>query len=128
MTTTPPRPLIYGASRVKHAAMWRALRADGHRIVSTWIDEDTPGATLDRADLINRCLREPSESHRLVWYIEGPQDFPFKLAWGEVCCAIVAGVPVYIVAPPSVLDRDLADLTAHPMVVRCTMGDALCVP
>lgn len=95
----PPRelrPTIYIASRVKHAASWRALRdGNGANIISTWIDEDGPGQTSDRGELVRRCLREAAEADVCILYV-GTNDAPLKLALGEACVALHAGKPVVV--------------------------------
>lgn len=128
MATPPPDPVkrgIYGASRVRRAEMWRTLREQGHKIISSWIDEAGPGQSPSREDLINRCLQEAASAERIIWYVEA-EDFPFKLAWGEICVGLYTGVPVFIVAGADVTDDMLAQLPQHSLVMRCsTIAEAL---
>jgi hypothetical protein len=105
--------------------MWRTLREQGHSIISSWIDEAGPGESPSREDLINRCLQEASSAERIIWYVEAT-DFPFKLAWGEICVGLFSGVPVFIVAGEDVTDDMLAQLPQHHRVLRCaTIEEAL---
>jgi hypothetical protein len=61
---------IYIASKAKHGPRWRALRAGGARIVSTWIDESGPGETADFADLWLRNVTEAVWADVLIAYRE----------------------------------------------------------
>jgi hypothetical protein len=121
----------YVASRTRHAAMWRAVRAEGYRINSTWIDEAGPGQTADMAELWERIAREVSQSALLVLYIE-PEDFPLKGALVEVGMAIGSLIPVHVVAPRVTLDasfRPIGSWMRHSIVrvfpdVDTAMADA----
>lgn len=100
--------------------MWRAVRADGYRITSTWIDEAGPGETHDMAELWERIAREVATSARLVLYIE-PADFPLKGALVEAGMALAHLIPVMVVAPAVVLDdgcRPIGGWIRHPLVRR----------
>lgn len=136
---TPPEPVaisrgkgIYVASRAslgERGAMWRALRAAGHPIVSTWIDEDGPGETADFRDLWQRIEQEVTGAERLVAYLE-PGDFPVRGVLIEIGMALAAGVPVFIVAPGVDLHgrsfRPLGSWIRHPLVSFCeTVEDAI---
>jgi nucleoside 2-deoxyribosyltransferase len=89
---------VYVASKVKHAALWRELRASGVRVVSTWIDEAEPNQSLDMADLWGRCVREAGGADALICYLE-PGDV-LKGGLVEVGCALASGRPVYVVGEP----------------------------
>lgn len=86
---------IYVASKVRHAATWKALRASGVPIISTWIDEAGEGESEDLADLWQRCIREATTAQVLVVYRE-PEEI-LKGGWIEVGAALAAQVPVYAV-------------------------------
>ncbi|WFS01564.1 hypothetical protein [Rhizobium tumorigenes] len=86
---------IYIASKTKHAERWRALRAAGLPIISTWIDEAGQGESGDLNDLWRRCILEASTASALVIYRE-PEDV-LKGGWIELGAALASGVPIYAV-------------------------------
>lgn len=113
---------IYVASRAsvpERGAMWRALRASGVNITSSWIDEDGPGQTADNRELWSRIQDEVGRSQVLIIYVE-PDDFPLKGALVEVGMAMARNVPIGVVAPGVELDersmRPLGSWAAHPRV------------
>jgi hypothetical protein len=117
-------PVVYAASRAsipERGAMWRTLRAQGARIVSSWIDEDGEGQTDDFGELWSRIESEIRSADRLVLYAE-TDDFPLKGALIEVGMAIAMGKPVFLVLPEVTLDprnfRPLGSWAAHPSVTR----------
>ncbi len=124
---------VYIASRVKHAFRWKAARASGVPIISTWIDEAGEGDTADLGELWARIQREVSGAERLVFYVE-PDDFPFKGALVEVGMALAAGVSVFLVLSPDVVleERSLRPLGSwakHPGVRwSTTLYDAFNAP
>lgn len=92
---------FYVASRASVPArgqMWRALRATGVPIVSSWIDEDGPGQTPDMSVLWQRIAAEVASATDLVLYVER-SDFPLKGAFVEVGMALALGKTVTIVCP-----------------------------
>jgi hypothetical protein len=123
---------VYVASRAsipERGAMWRALRAEGHNIVSSWIDEDGEGQTADFGDLWERICKEVTTADRLVLYVE-PDDFPLKGAFIEVGMALAAGVPVFVVAPGVKIEprsmRPIGSWMRHQNVTRAaTVLEAL---
>lgn len=113
---------LYVASRASipaRGAMWRALRAAGANIVSSWIDEDGEGQTDCFGELWTRIEAEVRGCDRLVLYAE-PDDFPLKGALVEVGMALALGIPVFIVAPLVNLEpgsmRPVGSWSAHPLV------------
>lgn len=84
---------IYIASKTKHADKWRALRAAGEPIISTWIDEAGQGETSDFDDLWRRCISEPARAAVLIAYCE-PGDV-LKGGWVEIGAALSSGTPVF---------------------------------
>jgi len=113
--------MIYVASRAsipERSAMWRNLRAQGHNIISTWIDEAQTEETLDWGNLLDRCVREAAIAHRLVLYAESG-DFPLRLAYMDVGVALCANVPIVIVCPIG-LDRTIDRLLKHPRVFHAS--------
>lgn len=124
------RPRIYVASRASvpaRSAQWRALRAQGVPILSSWIDEAGEGETACLTELWVRIQREIEACDRLVLYAE-PSDFPLKGAYVEVGMALALGKPVFVVAPALVLDaslRPLGSWAAHPLVRFVDLATAL---
>lgn len=89
----PERSGIYMASKaVAHGPRWQALREEGWPIISTWIDESQPDATLDWPDLWERCLAEVTSAEVCIVYMEPGEVL--KGAWVEVGAALAAGVHV----------------------------------
>lgn len=88
-------PIVYVASKVKHAGMWRQLRNFGMPINSTWIDEAGEGQTEDHAELASRCLREVQEADALILFCE-PGDV-LKGALIEAGAALVIGKHVFCI-------------------------------
>jgi nucleoside 2-deoxyribosyltransferase len=104
------RPAIYTASKTKHAEKWRSLRDDGHRIVSTWIDEAEPGQTADYSELANRCLAEIAEADYVLLYCESEEIL--KGAIIEAGMALALGKPVRCVGDCLSISAVFA---AHPL-------------
>lgn len=112
---------IYIASKTKHANKWRKLRAKGHNIISTWIDEAGPGMSADLKDLAIRCIDEAKSADRLILFAR--EDDVLKGALVEVGAALASGVPVYVVGySPSYATA----LNQHPLWRDClNLEDAL---
>jgi hypothetical protein len=87
---------VYGASKTRHAPMWRGLRDAGWNIISTWIDEAGDGQSL-WPDLWTRCIFEAASADALILYAE--EGDVLKGAFVEAGAALSAGVPVYVVNP-----------------------------
>lgn len=96
--------------------MWRALRAAGWPILSSWIDHRGSGPP-DYGAVWSRALAEVQQAERLILYVE-PGDCPLVGVYVEVGAALGAGVPVLVVAP-DVPDSALGSWLAHPLVTRC---------
>lgn len=112
---------IYIASKTKHAAHWRKLRAQGFNVISTWIDEAGPGESLDLRDLAVRCVAEAARADFLILYCE-PGDF-LKGALIEVGAALASGVQVLVVGE---CDSLKSALNQHPLWRECpNLGTAL---
>jgi hypothetical protein len=88
---------IYIASKTKHAARWRDLRASGVNIISTWIDEAGEGESKDLADLAHRCIAEAANADALIIYAEPGDDL--KGALVELGAALVYSVQIFAVGP-----------------------------
>lgn len=117
------RPTFYVASRAipERADMWKAHRASGRHIVSTWIDEVEEGATKSFEELWSRIEVEILRSDCLIFYAE-PDDFPFKGALVEVGMALICRKPVICVLPGVVLSgrtsRPVGSWIDHRLVRR----------
>ena len=107
---------IYIASKTKHAPKWRALRANGIPIISTWIDEAGEGETSDYADLWCRCISESKNAAALILYVE--EGDVLKGAYVEMGAAVGAGVPVFAVGPIPM------SFVEAKLVKWCNLGDA----
>ena len=99
---------VYIASRTRHAKKWRDLRSAGAPIISSWIDliddDGTDAAEEDFDGLWAKILTEIGGARGLVLYAE-PSDFPFRGAFIETGMAMMAGLPVAVVAPDVDLDE-----------------------
>lgn len=98
---------IYVASKVKHAAMWKAVRQyllpKNHAITSTWIDEAGEGETASYTELATRCISEIAASDVLILYCE-PGEL-LKGALIEVGAALALGKKVAVVGDCESLSR-----------------------
>lgn len=83
---------VHVASRTKHAAMWRDLRASGLNIVSSWIDQ---AESENLAILWELCIAEVKLAEALLFYIQG--DEVLKGALVEVGVALANKIPVYVI-------------------------------
>lgn len=120
---------IYVASRTHHAELWKAWRAEGHNIISSWIDEAGAGETKDLSELWNRIVNEVRSCNALVIYAGSENDFPLKGAYVEVGVALALNIPVSLVLG-SVLTSDMArglgSWINHPLVSQYnSVGEAL---
>lgn len=121
---------IYVASRVKHADLWKAYRAQGVPIIASWIDEAGDGETADFVELWQRIRKEIADSKGLVFYAAGVEDFPFKGAFVEVGMALALGKPVYAALENVMLEgrtmRPVGSWLLDRDVTRCpTLEDAI---
>jgi hypothetical protein len=122
---------IYAASRASlpaRPAMWRALRALGYPIVSSWVDEDGPGQTASMAELWSRIVREIRGAKALALYAE-PSDLPLKGAYVEAGIALAFGKPITVTMPGSTFEERrklLGSWVEHPSVKHCeTVEEAM---
>jgi hypothetical protein len=84
------------SSKVKHAAKWQALRAAGHNIISTWIDEAGEGDSPDLTALWDRNVRQAATCDLFILYYEF-HDSPLKGCLIELGAAMSHNVPVALV-------------------------------
>lgn len=103
---------IYTASKTRHAARWRDLRAQGVPVISTWIDEAGVGETSCFVDLWRRCVDEARRASAVILYRE--DDDVLKGAFIEAGVALSAGRPVYAVG----FGPEFSFLN-HPLVRPC---------
>ena len=115
---------VYVASRAsipERSAMWRALRAEGARITSTWIDEAGDGETACFAELWDRIMAEIGAAEKLVLYARSA-DFPLKGALIEAGVALGMGKPVVVCLPDVILEgrthRPIGSWVAYRRVTR----------
>src|SRR5262245_58047803 len=95
-------PTVYVASKAKHAFWWRALRAAGIDITSTWIDWS--GNRADHEPCADewqrhwsRCCKEARNADILLFV-----DLDDERQCGsliEMGAALASGAQVYIVSP-----------------------------
>lgn len=89
--------MIYVASKVAHADLWKFYRSQGYPINSTWIDEARDKESPSLPDLWRRCIEEASSAKVLVAYTADGEAM--KGALVEIGAALANGVPVYYVGP-----------------------------
>lgn len=104
--------MIFIASKVKHAPMWRELRSKGVPICSTWIDEAGPGETKSIADLWSRCIDEASSALVTIVYKGGWEEI-LNGALVEAGAALASGKRVIWVG-----DLDVYSAALHPRSVK----------
>lgn len=109
LLVTRSKPWIYVASKTRHAWIWKELRAAGHMIVASWIDEAGHGQTLDWADLWRRCVREVAFADVCVVYREDSELL--KGALIEMGVALAKDKRVFFVGNPGGIDA-----VNHPSV------------
>lgn len=122
MTAEQHKTGIYVANHAsipERSAMWRAYRAAGAPIISTWIDEAGPGKSLMH-DLWKRVADETRRCATLVLYVE-PDDLPLKGALVEVGLAQAQGAWIFVAAPGVAIPA-LGSWVWLPRVTLC--GDA----
>ena len=106
--------MIYVASKVRHAARWRALRSIGVRINSTWIDEARAGESPSLPDLWRRRIVEAATARAVLVYAEPGEVL--KGALVEVGASLAAGNRVYAVG---VTKAEHGSWVEHPSVTVC---------
>ena len=109
------KPGVYIASRSRHGERWKALRAQGVPVLSSWIDECEAGATDDWSNLWTRCVDEAASAEALIFYAP-VEDAPWKGALVEVGAALSHGRPVFVVGDPDACSFSFVN---HPRVTVC---------
>jgi hypothetical protein len=106
---------IYVASKTKHQAKWRALKAAGEPIISTWIDLpiDKSGNAVDHQAIWRSFIHECVTATAVVLYVEPGEVLKGGLV--EIGAALGAGVSVFYVGDES----DLGTFAAHPRMWKC---------
>jgi hypothetical protein len=102
---------IYVASKTRYAPRWRQLRADGHPIISTWIDEAGPGETADLAEFWQRVVSEIASCERLILFAEEGEVLRGALIEVGLALAFKKSVTVFGSIP-------WASWQDHPLVSR----------
>lgn len=103
--------MIYIASKAKHYELWLDYRNRlGFPIISTWIDEAAPGATVDWKDLWQRCVAEARACDVLICYHQPGEAL--KGALVEIGAALSANKPVILVGAPD------GSWPKHPLIRR----------
>lgn len=117
-TTMMPR--IYTASKTRHAGKWRDLRAAGHAVCASWIDEECPEdkSKPEIPGLWAAMVREAAGCDAVLMYHEAGEVL--KGALIEVGCALAHGKPVYLCGDVSV--KALGSWVSHPLVTVCVGG------
>lgn len=108
--------MIYVASKSRHGGRWRALRANGLPIISTWIDECERGATADWECLWQRCIEEVGRSGCLLLYAEPGEVLRGALL--EMGAALARGIPIVYVGP-----TDIGNILRAPGVIHASTLD-----
>lgn len=115
---------FYTASKTIHAAQWRRLRASGHRIIATWIDEAEKGQSADYADIAQRCIAEAAAADVTILYCQ-PGEI-LKGALMEVGAALAAGKEVRCIGYCESISRVFQE---HPQWIEYTsLASALYTP
>ena len=107
------KPQFYVASKVKHAPLWRSMRAKGYAITSTWIDEAGEGQTSDYTELAERCLQDIKAADFLLLYCKPGQLL--KGALIEAGMALALGKEVRCVGNCHTISRVFK---SHPLWTR----------
>jgi len=116
---------IYVASRAsvpERPALWKALRADGWAITSSWIDESEPNQTADFGELWARITEEIRQSCGVLLYTH-KEDWPLRGALIECGIAIGMRLPVSICLNDTPVTgrtfRPVGSWIKHPLVEVC---------
>jgi hypothetical protein len=100
--------------------MWRAYRAQGANIISSWIDEAGEGETADFRELWKRIHGEIAVCDRLVLYVE-MEDFPIKGALIEAGIAFGMSKPVIVIGKDLRITgrtyRPIGSWLEHPFIL-----------
>ena len=96
------------SSNPARSAMWRRIRSEGFPIISSWIDKDGSGKTINTRDLWADIQVEILLSCGLVLYVE-PGDFPLRGSLVEAGMALASLLPVVVVAPGVSIDPESFD-------------------
>jgi hypothetical protein len=115
---------IYIASKTKHAAKWRSLRAKGVNIISSWIDEAGPGESKNHSESAIRCIRESKSCDAMIVYAEEGDEMVG--AFIELGVALADPDPfrkIYLVGP--VLKSGSIFIMAPKIQMVASMEDAL---
>lgn len=115
---------IYIASKTKHGERWRHI-ASVFPVISSWIYESEPYATLDWPGLWRRCMDEVCRSKALVIYREPGEEL--KGAWCEFGAALSRGIPIHAVGIEE-FNIAKADGVTHHRTMKDAVTAALAEP
>lgn len=87
---------IYPASKVKHADLWKKLRDDGYPVKASWLDLAGSNQIKDWSEHWDTCISEATSADVLILYAAFGDNM--KGAISEATAALLAGVPVFVVA------------------------------
>lgn len=110
--------MIYVASKVRHAHIWKTYRDMGYPINSTWIDESGPGES-DLPNLWHQCIKQAKSADVLVAYVE-PGDV-LKGAYIEIGAALAVGTTIIAVG----FDPSISFLRHRSVIVVHVLDDAM---
>lgn len=117
---------IYGASKLKHAPLWKWLREEWPEVhfVSRW-PWDHVGKVPDTPEFARVFWKEDQEdvSHADVLVVYAELEDKLRGALVEAGMAIMHGIPVLLVGPPH--HPDFSTWQYHPQVHRvATLAEA----
>lgn len=107
-----PKLTAYIASKSKHAARWRAMRAAGAPFISTWIDEDGPGESHMPSFwecALSECSYAGGGAYGGIVYVEPGETHKGSLV--EMGALLAGGSPIVWVGP-----KDYLSALRHPNV------------
>ena len=108
--------MIYVASKIAHAPMWRNYREHGFPIRSSWIDMTGPNAGVDW----DTFIAEVAKAKIVVAYLSAWDEF-WRGALVEIGCALGLNKPVLLVVPnvddPAQLRQRIGSWTTHKRVI-----------
>lgn len=122
MKTSDPKFYVASRSSLRDRMhMWRAFRAAGNAVTSTWIDADVHNDQSDawHAEMWEKIGAEVAACDALIFYAE-LDDFPMKGALVEIGMALALKKRVLAVLPGVTLEpktyRPVGSWVCHPLV------------
>lgn len=89
---------FYGASKVWHSPLWKAVRADGFAVTSRWIDYENGSFFVEQCkdQLWQHCLEDVTKADCVIIYCGDPSEEQRGVVM-EAGHAIGQGKPVYCI-------------------------------